>query len=82
MTLTYSSYKVLQRGSRAPDFSLKGTDGKTHSLEEFRGKKALLVIFMCNHCPYVIESDEVTRATRQLGELHDNGQSFARVSSQ
>ncbi|MEW6722817.1 MAG: thioredoxin family protein [Candidatus Micrarchaeota archaeon] len=52
MTLTASSYKVLGRGSKAPDFRLKGTDGKEHSLSEFRGRP-LLVIFMCNHCPYV-----------------------------
>ncbi len=54
MTLTYSSYKVLARGSRAPDFRLKATDGKTYSLADFKGKKALLLIFMCNHCPYVV----------------------------
>jgi peroxiredoxin len=53
MVLTSSSYKVLHKDSPAPDFELKGIDGKTHSLAEFRGKKALLVIFMCNHCPYV-----------------------------
>ncbi len=54
MTLTYSSYKVLAKGSRAPDFSLKATDGKTYGLADFKGKKAILVIFMCNHCPYVV----------------------------
>ena len=53
MTLTASSYKVLTKGDAAPDFRLPGTDGKEHSLEEFKGK-ALLVIFMCNHCPYVV----------------------------
>ena len=54
MVLTPSSYKVLGRGSPAPAFSgLKGTDGKGYSLSDFKGKKALLVIFMCNHCPYV-----------------------------
>ncbi len=54
MVLTASSYKVLQGGSKAPDFGkLKGIDGKLHSLQEFKGKKALLIVFMCNHCPYV-----------------------------
>ena len=53
MTLTFSSYHVLQRGSPAPGFALSGTDGKGHSLNEMDGKKAILVIFMCNHCPYV-----------------------------
>ncbi|HSB46624.1 MAG TPA: thioredoxin family protein [Candidatus Bilamarchaeum sp.] len=51
--LTPSSYKVLQRGSEAPDFRLKGIDGREYSLSSFRGRKALLLIFMCNHCPYV-----------------------------
>lgn len=37
----------------APDFSLKGTDGKTHSLADFKDAKALVVVFSCNHCPYV-----------------------------
>ena len=54
MTLTPSSYKILVKGSQAPDFSLPGIDGKNYSLADFKGKKALLVIFMCNHCPYVV----------------------------
>ncbi len=54
MTLTASSYKVLSKDSSAPDFSLPGVDGRTYSLADFEGKKALLVIFMCNHCPYVV----------------------------
>ena len=53
MTLTYSSYKKLGKGDDAPQFDLPGTDGKEHSLSEFRGKP-VLVIFMCNHCPYVV----------------------------
>jgi peroxiredoxin len=54
MTLTPSSYKVLKKGDNAPKFGgLKGVDGKEYSLTDFAGKKALLIIFMCNHCPYV-----------------------------
>lgn len=53
MVLTYSSYKVLKRESKAPDFLLQGIDGKKHSPNGFKGAKALLVVFMCNHCPYV-----------------------------
>jgi len=53
MVLTASSYKVLSKGSTAPDFRLVGVDGKEYTLSGFGGKKALLVIFMCNHCPYV-----------------------------
>ena len=42
----------LKTGDIAPDFSLKGTDDKIHSLNDYT-QKGLLVIFMCNHCPYV-----------------------------
>ena len=44
---------TLKTGDSAPDFSLKGTDDQIHSLESYAGSKGLLVIFMCNHCPYV-----------------------------
>ena len=43
----------LLLGASAIDFQLKGVDGKTHSLNSFSDKKALVVIFSCNHCPYV-----------------------------
>ena len=42
----------LKTGDIAPDFSLKGIDDKIHSLNDYT-QKGLLVIFMCNHCPYV-----------------------------
>jgi len=54
MTLTASSYKKLHKDDQAPEFNLKGIDGKMHSLKEFGGRKAVLIIFMCNHCPYVV----------------------------
>jgi len=44
---------MLPLGTEAPDFSLPDTDGKMVSLADFRDAKALLVIFMCNHCPFV-----------------------------
>jgi peroxiredoxin len=56
MALTYSVSKTF--GTPAPDFSLKGVDGKTYSLSSFKDSKALVVIFMCNHCPYVIAVQE------------------------
>lgn len=43
----------LPMGSDIIDFNLPGTDDKTYSLADFAGKKALVIIFMCNHCPYV-----------------------------
>ena len=52
MVLTPST--MLPLGTPAPDFSLPNVDGKVVSLADFKDAKALLVIFMCNHCPYVI----------------------------
>lgn len=44
---------VIGYGDRAPEFVLEGTDGRTYELGDFGGFDALLVVFMCNHCPYV-----------------------------
>ena len=52
MALTPST--MLPLGTSAPDFKLPDTNGKIVSLADFKDKAALLVIFMCNHCPYVI----------------------------
>jgi peroxiredoxin len=52
MVKTASSPQVLKTGNIAPDFKLKGTDGMIHSLEDHKSK-ATLVVFICNHCPYV-----------------------------
>src|SRR6266487_715038 len=44
---------MLPLGTKAPDFSLMNVDGRTVSLSDFNGAPALLVTFMCNHCPFV-----------------------------
>ncbi len=44
---------AAQLGSPSPDFSLPGTDGKTYTLASFKSSKVLVVMFICNHCPYV-----------------------------
>jgi peroxiredoxin len=44
---------MLPLGTAAPDFDLINFDGTKVCLQQFQGKKALVVIFMCNHCPYV-----------------------------
>ena len=44
---------MLPLGTQAPEFSLPNTDGKTVSLSDFKGKSALVVMFICNHCPFV-----------------------------
>ncbi len=56
---------TLDIGDKAPDFSLPATNGKTYGLSDFGGSTVLVVFFTCNHCPMVIGSDEVTRATAE-----------------
>lgn len=51
MALTYTPDAEL--GSACPDFKLPSVDGKTFKLADFADAKALLVMFICNHCPYV-----------------------------
>ena len=45
-------------GAPAPDFDLPGVDGKNHSLNSFKEKPVLVVIFSCNHCPYVVAYED------------------------
>ena len=52
---------TLPLEEKAPFFALPATDGKTYSLKDFDTAKILVVFFTCNHCPYVINSDENTR---------------------
>ncbi len=62
---------MLPLGTTAPDFNLPDYDGKIVSLRDFQGRKALLVVFMCNHCPFVKhvapELAKMTDAYQQLG---------------
>jgi thiol-disulfide isomerase/thioredoxin len=44
-------HPTLALGSPAPDFSLKGIDGKTHKLSDYASSKILVIVFTCNHCP-------------------------------
>jgi len=55
---------TLQIGDSAPDFKLPATNGGTYSLSDFTDD-FLVVFFTCNHCPYVIQSDEITRSTAE-----------------
>lgn len=61
---------TLPLGAAAPDFSLPATDGRTYSLADFADAKTLVIFFTCNHCPYVVGSDEVTRATAEKYAAH------------
>jgi peroxiredoxin len=62
---------VCDFGTPAVDFSLPGVDGQTWTLEKCRGEKGLLVMFICNHCPYVKAVRE--RIVRDARELLDYG---------
>jgi peroxiredoxin len=70
---------TLDLGASAPDFTLPATDGKTYSLADFADAKVLVVFFTCNHCPYVVGSDEVTRATAE--QFADQGVVFVGINS-
>jgi peroxiredoxin len=54
---------TLHPGEPAKDFTLPATDGKTYSLSDFDEVPYLVIFFTCNHCPYVLGSDEKTRET-------------------
>lgn len=54
---------TLEIGAKAPGFNLPATDGNQYKLNDFDNSKILVVFFTCNHCPYVIHSDEGTRST-------------------
>jgi len=70
---------TLEIGSPAPDFSLPATDGKKYSLTDFTNDKFLVVFFTCNHCPYVLGSDESTRHT--ANKYINKGVRFVAVNS-
>lgn len=61
---------VCDFGRAAPNFKLPGVDGRIWSLEECKGERGLLVVFMCNHCPYVQAIHErLVRDARELESL-------------
>jgi peroxiredoxin len=70
---------TLQIGERAPDFNLPATDGNNYSLSDFDEFNTLVVFFTCNHCPYVIGSDEVTRKT--VDKFTPQGVKFVGINS-
>ncbi|HDR89760.1 MAG TPA: thioredoxin family protein [Bacteroidetes bacterium] len=70
---------TLQPGEQAPDFRLPATDGKTYSLGDFKEFPWLVIFFTCNHCPYVLGSDEITRQT--AGKYAGRGVKFVGINS-
>jgi peroxiredoxin len=70
---------ICNFGWKAPPFSLPGVDGKTYSLAELKGKNGTLVIFICNHCPYV--KAVIDRIVRDANELKSYGIDTVAISS-
>ena len=61
---------ICDFGRAAPDFALQGVDGRTYSLADVRGPKGTLVVFICNHCPYVKASiDRIVGEAKALREI-------------
>lgn len=70
---------TLQIGAKAPNFELPATDGNTYQLSDFDDAETLVVFFTCNHCPYVLGSDEVTRQTAE--KFKPQGVRFVAINS-
>ena len=62
---------ICDFGWQAVDFKLKGTDGREYSLTDVKGPKGTLVMFICNHCPYVVAI--VDRLVRDVAALQAKG---------
>jgi len=70
---------TLQIGDEAPAFDLPATDGRHYTLDSFGDADTLVVFFTCNHCPFVVGSDENTRATAEA--FKDQGVRFVGINS-
>ncbi len=62
---------ICDFGWKAPEFSLEGIDGRSYGLDDVRGRNATLVMFICNHCPYV--RAVIDRVVAQCRELARHG---------
>ena len=70
---------VCDFGWKAPSFTLPGVDGKSYSLEALKGPNGTLVMFICNHCPYV--KAVIDRIVRDVKALAPNGVTALAISS-
>lgn len=75
MALTHTPKK--EGGFHASDFTLKATDGKTYTLEDVAGENGTLVLFICNHCPYV--KAVIGRLVEDARYLQDKGIGVAAI---
>ena len=68
--MVLNTANICAFGWKARNFALKGVDGKTYSLADVRGPNGTLVVFICNHCPYVKASiDRIVAEAKALGEI-------------
>jgi peroxiredoxin len=79
MTAMAEGTPVCDFGWKARPFTLQGVDGKTHSLDQLRGPNGTLVMFICNHCPYV--QAVIDRIVRDCNELRGLGVNAVAISS-
>ena len=70
---------TLEIGASAPNFELPATDGKSYQLSDFDDADTLVVFFTCNHCPFVLGSNDVTRKTAERFAAH--GVRFVGINS-
>lgn len=70
---------TITPGTAAPDFSLTGSDGKTHTFSTVRGENGTLVFFTCNHCPYVVGSE--ARMKELFSDITPRGISMVAIHS-
>src|SRR5436305_4621392 len=70
---------TLQLGQQAADGHLPGVDSKEYSLANFKGARLLAVAFSCNHCPYVIGSED--RINRFVADYAPKGVAFVAINS-
>ncbi len=70
---------TLQLGTKAPDFKLPATDGNTYKMDDFHDSPVIVLFFTCNHCPYVVGSDEITRKSAE--KFAPRGVKFVGINS-
>ena len=64
---------ICEFGKKAFDFELKSTKGELFSLKNIRGENGLLIMFICNHCPYVVSTiEDIVRVSKELKKYKIN----------
>jgi len=70
---------TLQLNAKAPDFDLPGVDGKSYNHASFKNSKILIVVFACNHCPYVVGSED--RLNKLFADYSPRGVALLAINS-